>query len=87
VNSEQSVSVQLKVAVGRVQVRGYNRIAALARGDVLVFLQDDDLLPKSCQWLQRTLDAFASFPSLALLGYQVWTTHTPPHHPFRAYAA
>jgi hypothetical protein len=64
-------------------VRGYNRIAALARGDVLVFLQDDDLLPTTCQWLQRTLDAFDSFPSLALLGYQVCLPVYPPsaaHH-------
>jgi hypothetical protein len=64
-----------------VQVRGYNRIAALARGDVLIFLQDDDLLPTSCKWLQRTLDAFDTFPSLALLGYQVWALRCcyPPH--------
>ena len=33
------------------EVRGYNRAAAMARGDTLVLLQDDDMPDGSCDWL------------------------------------
>ena len=53
------------------EVRGYNRLAGLAKGDVIVLLQDDDLLPEHCDWLPAAVAAFRYLPDLALLGYQV----------------
>ena len=47
---------------------GYNRGAALARGEFLYALQDDDLPPAdSCGWLTDALAAFAAWPRLGAL--------------------
>lgn len=47
---------------------GFNRLARLARGSVLVTLQDDQLPPDSCAWLRDTLGAMRAHPRLGLLG-------------------
>ena len=50
---------------------GYNRGAALARGEFLYALQDDDLPPAdSCGWLTDALAAFAAWPRLAALTHR-----------------
>jgi len=43
--------VQLLVSPNVHEIRGYNRGAAVARGDTLVLLQDDDAPSGSCEWL------------------------------------
>lgn len=55
------------------EVAGYNRGAALARGAVLVMLQDDELPPGSdpgCAWLSQILDVFAERPKLGALTFR-----------------
>lgn len=49
---------------------GYNRGAALARGDVLVMLQDDDVPPEDCSWLTEHLASFARWPRLAAVSHR-----------------
>jgi len=49
------------------EIRGYNRLAKLARGELLVFLQDDDA-PKEVSWLLRAQSLFRHYPELHLLG-------------------
>ena len=43
--------VTLVVSPNVHEIRGYNRAAAVARGDTLVLLQDDDTPKVSCDWL------------------------------------
>jgi hypothetical protein len=50
------------------EVHGYNRAAAVARGEVLLLLQDDSQPPGSCAWLADVLDKFRAFPRLGALG-------------------
>ncbi|CAI5527663.1 unnamed protein product, partial [Closterium sp. Naga37s-1] len=50
--------------------RGYNDLAWMARGDLLVLLQDDYLPPESCDWLQDLLSAFFAWPRLGMVGYR-----------------
>ena len=50
------------------QVRGYNRAASVARGELLAFSQDDRLPPNSTAWVDAVIGAFRLLPSLAVLG-------------------
>ncbi|GIL60741.1 hypothetical protein Vafri_15268 [Volvox africanus] len=51
------------------EIRAYNRMAALARGKVLVVLQDDDSLePADCSWLHPLVRQFESMPLLGMVG-------------------
>ncbi|KXZ52872.1 hypothetical protein GPECTOR_8g253 [Gonium pectorale] len=51
------------------ELRGYNRLAGMARGKILVFLQDDDLVePSDCSWLPRLVAQFEAMPQLAMVG-------------------
>lgn len=53
--------------------RVYNRAAALARGDVIAILQDDDIPPDSGAWVDEALALFDRHPQLAVLGgHQGW---------------
>jgi len=47
--------------------RAYNTLARLARGEVLVLVQDDDLAPYNCTWLPR-VSSMAHHPRLAVAG-------------------
>lgn len=44
------------------ELRGYNRGAAVARGDTLIFLQDDDAPTGSCEWLSNLTALMAAQP-------------------------
>lgn len=37
------------------QIRAYNRMAQLARGEFLILMADDDLPPQQCDWLRNTV--------------------------------
>ena len=53
------------------EIHGYNRAAAVARGDIVVFLQDDTLPPSECHWTADLLARFNAFPKLAAVGMNV----------------
>ena len=53
------------------EVHGYNRAAAVARGDVLVLLQDDALPPTDCRWVADLLARFHAFPRLGAVGLNI----------------
>lgn len=50
------------------ELRAYDRMARLARGDFLLLLQGDHCLPPSAAWLERALSLFARFSRLGMLG-------------------
>ena len=50
------------------EVHGYNRLASMARGEVIIVIQDDDMPPDSCTWLGYMLKEFARFPLLGAVG-------------------
>lgn len=56
------------------EIRSYNRLASLARGRVLVTLQDDNLLPLNCSWLPDVLRLMEEHkPRLAAIGLSGFT--------------
>ncbi|GIL93289.1 hypothetical protein Vretifemale_20704, partial [Volvox reticuliferus] len=51
------------------ELRGYNRLAGVARGKYMVLLQDDDLIePADCSWLPKLVNQFEAMPTLAMVG-------------------
>lgn len=50
------------------ELRAYSRAVALARGEFIVFLQDDDLPPKTADWFSDGLRLMRANPNLAVLG-------------------
>eukprot|EP00271_Cylindrocystis_brebissonii_P008647 TRINITY_DN2311_c0_g1_i1.p1 TRINITY_DN2311_c0_g1~~TRINITY_DN2311_c0_g1_i1.p1 ORF type:complete len:390 (-),score=1.11 TRINITY_DN2311_c0_g1_i1:146-1315(-) len=50
------------------EVRGYNRVAHVARGQILFLLQDDAIPPEVCNWLPRVLSVFDTWPRVGILG-------------------
>ena len=50
------------------EIRVHNRAVALAAGEIICFLQDDDIPPEDGEWVQRALRLFARYPRLAILG-------------------
>jgi hypothetical protein len=54
--------VTLVVSPNVHEIRGYNRAAAVARGDTLVLLQDDDTPTGSCDWLADVAKLLAARP-------------------------
>jgi hypothetical protein len=50
------------------ELRGYNRGAAVARGDALVLLQDDDTPTGSCAWLSNLTALLAARPRIGAVG-------------------
>ena len=50
------------------EVHGYNRAAAVARGDLLVLLQDDDVPPPACNWVADLWALFWLRPQLGAVG-------------------
>ena len=50
------------------EIRAYDRLARLARGDYLLLLQGDFCLPRGPRWLEQGLALFERFPKLGLVG-------------------
>ncbi len=50
------------------ELRGYNRGAGVARGGVLILLQDDDTPAGSCAWLSNVTRLFAARPRIGAVG-------------------
>jgi GT2 family glycosyltransferase len=59
------------------EIRAYNRLARLARGDYLLLLQGDHCLPPTPAWLHAGLGLFAAYPRLGLLGGQMGFDQVP----------
>lgn len=50
------------------ETRGYNRLAGMARGDILIIAQDDRVPPTSCQFFQDLIGLFDQWPQLGGVG-------------------
>ena len=50
------------------EARGYNRLASIARSNILVFLQDDQLPPKDGTWLLSLLSVFDKHSLMGAVG-------------------
>lgn len=50
------------------ELRSYNRAMRMSSGDIVVLLQDDDLLPRSDEWIRNALKLFDAIPELGVLG-------------------
>lgn len=53
------------------ELRGYNRLAGLARGDILLLVQDDRVAPKSCQFFHDLVTLFVQLPKLGGVGMNI----------------
>ena len=53
------------------EIRAYNRLARMARGDFLLLLQGDHCLPRDPAWLRDGLALFERFPRLGMIGGQM----------------
>lgn len=53
------------------ELRAYNIMARMFAADYVVFLQDDDLPPESCDWLRRGLQAFVDDDRAGAVGMRV----------------
>ena len=49
------------------EMRAYNRLALMARGELLVFVQGDTCLPSSPKWMEDGAQLFRMLPKLAML--------------------
>lgn len=57
------------------ELRGYNKAARLARGELLVFSQDDCMPPEVTDWVGATLAVFGTMPqTFAALGLSLGST-------------
>lgn len=50
------------------EVHGYNRLASVARGTVVIIMQDDDMPPETCAWAKYVLLEFQKRPRLGAVG-------------------
>ena len=50
------------------EVHGYNRAAAVARGEVVMLLQDDEIPPRNCAWLKYVIALYNRWPRLGAIG-------------------
>lgn len=50
------------------EIRGYNRLAGMARGEVIVLVQDDRVGPKSCTFYEDLVAVFERWPQLGGVG-------------------
>lgn len=61
------------------EIRAYNRLARIAKGDVLAFVQDDAAPPMGCEYLATVSRLYEHDPRLSMIGMNVGTT-TPWNH-------
>ena len=59
------------------EIRAYNRLARMARGDYLLLLQGDHCLPRDPAWLRDGLALFERFPRLGMIGGQMGFDEVP----------
>jgi hypothetical protein len=60
------------------EIRAYNRMARMARGDFILLLQGDHCLPAhGIRWLEQGLRLFEQLPRLGLLGGQMGFNEVP----------
>jgi glycosyltransferase involved in cell wall biosynthesis len=50
------------------EIRILDRAIRFARSDIVCLVQDDDVIPRSTDWLDSALERFADHPRLAILG-------------------
>ena len=50
------------------EIRILDRAIRFARSDIVCLVQDDDVIPRSTDWLDFALERFADHPRLAILG-------------------
>jgi hypothetical protein len=60
------------------EIRGYNRLARAARGEMIVLLQDDDVLKPDHSWYIIAAALFAKDTKLGLLGGYSGEIHAGP---------
>ena len=56
------------------EVRSYNRLASLAKGEVLVMMADDDKPPTDCSWMSRLVAIFDKWPGTGVVGIRNYNT-------------
>jgi glycosyltransferase involved in cell wall biosynthesis len=55
------------------EIRTYTRATQLARGEYVCLLQDDDTLPESMEWVEKSVALLDAHPEMALLcGQSAW---------------
>ncbi len=54
------------------EVRAYNRIASLARGQFVVLLQDDQVPHGDCQWIKNIVAVFNKYPKVGVIGMNAY---------------
>ena len=50
------------------EIRGYNRLGMMARSELLVMMQDDDVPRAHPDWLRNATRLFAKYPRMGMLG-------------------
>ncbi|MDP3920773.1 MAG: glycosyltransferase [Candidatus Omnitrophota bacterium] len=50
------------------ELRIYNRAISLARGEIVIVNQDDDIPPQDASWIRDAVRLFDKYPRLAILG-------------------
>ena len=56
------------------QIRAYNTLSRLARGDILILIQDDQQLPsgEQCRWIGDVVKLFDRWPETGALGLKTY---------------
>lgn len=57
------------------ELRAYNALAGVARGEILVLLQEEDVPPENCLWVADVLDAFRAWPRTGAIGLGAAVMH------------
>lgn len=59
------------------EVRAYNRLARMARAEIVAFVQDDAPPPLGCAWMEHMQRLFSSDMALAAVGWNQWSAVPP----------
>eukprot|EP00897_Mesotaenium_endlicherianum_P000751 jgi/Mesen1/10677/ME000009S10468 len=64
------------------EARGLNRGAAVARGDIIVLIQGNEVPPPDCSWVGNLAKMFDSWPRLGMVGLKggKFTSANLPHY-------